>query len=132
MKKLLSTIAIVLSTSGAFAAQTAVLNPTDTSFSGCSSNALFLNPAVASGPAIGYVSISNIYGRVLVELANGDIYDSGLYAVKNPMSGLNNVVLYDASGKALLISAHLTLVKQVVTARSCNYTYTISGSITVE
>jgi len=78
----------------------------------CSSTGVCLAPA----PTVDYLALSDTYGRVTVSI-NGEIYDSGLYAIASPQEGFSNTVLYAADGTSVTVSA----------TTSVYYTRTVAG-----
>ena len=62
------------------------------------------------------------YKRLTVSV-DGDLYDSGLYAVTE--SALTSIPIYDAEGKQLLVT--LTFTSYQTCGRYCSTHYTLSG-----
>lgn len=77
-------------------------------------NGVCLLPA----PTVDYLALSDTYGRVTISI-NGEIYDSGMYAVASPQEGVVNALLYAADGSSVTVSA----------ITSIYYTRTASGRV---
>lgn len=90
----------------------AIADPITLQDTPCSSTGVCLAPA----PTVDYLTMSDTYGRVTISI-NGEIYDSGVYAVSSPQEGFSGAVLYAADGTSVTVSA----------VTSVYYTRTVAG-----
>lgn len=101
----------LMSTAGA--ATTSILSSMS-----CGTTQTCQNIPNSTGLNIVYLSFSNTYKRVNLNI-DGNLYDSGLYAVPSLATGLSftDVPVYDGSGHVVYVTAKFTVT----------YTKTVSG-----
>ena len=80
-----------------------------------------------AGVTIDYISNATQYRRLLVSI-DGELYDSGLWAVYGPET---NLVLYAANGTAITVALSWTIVQnpcvRLGRGASCPRTVTLNG-----
>ncbi len=92
----LLTGALLTLVAGAASAQTT----TSLNKMSCTATNICFNVPNSGGLTIDYISNATQYKRLVVSI-NGDIYDSGLWAVHG---GLTNVPLYDGGGAVIYVT----------------------------